>query len=503
MNRTAGGRAVWAIDAVALAGALALFAAFAPGIVNPAPYGYDEADYMWAANLGFRANYLDSGTMAASGFLRLGLQAARHQITGGGLSAYIRGRNDVLFYRHYHGPLYYNVIHATAPFHDADERGTRGAGLLLQALSCVALYGGVRWLIKGTEGRIAAILFAVLYLFSSAQMEAATVIAPHIVFIFVALAATILAAKWMRTGRWAYWYAAVAASAAATCTLEVGMGLIPALIACCWFQRRECFKGWTPGRLLGFAARSAVVWAGALVVVWPPSLMKLSLLKGCFFMAYLAGGRSAAFGGTAFLNGWRLRLLASPVEWMVVGAGVVISIVMFRRRKGFPVAALPILAFGVTMLLAMLRVSTNMSKYTIIYLAPLELFGCILLGYGLARLRPWLRYGLPGLICAGAIAACAWHFQPIRAAGGNLDPASWRLIEFARQEQLGTSRALVPQDLLPTLHFYFPKATLLGYRDTGEIASLAAGRRLDGALLTEPVLKYSRFAPGRAEAGAR
>ncbi len=493
-------RAAWLIDGVALVVTLALFAAFAPPVIDSAPYNYDESDYMWAAASGFATNYMDLGTMGIPEFSRLGWKAAKHQISGASLSAYIRERNDVLFYRHYHGPVYYAALHAAAPFHNSDEQGTRKAGLVFHALGCLLLYGGVLWLIPGSEGRIAALLFFVIYLFSPTAIESAMAIAPHLVFVFLALLATILTAKWMRTTRTGYWYAAMVASAAATCTLEIGLGLIPALAACCWFERGRLFNGWTLRQWLGFVVRSTAVWAAALLVIWPPALLKLSLMKGCLFMAYLASSRSAAFGGTAFLDGWRLRLLASPVEWLAVAAAMVISIVMFRRRSPASTTPLPMFAFGVVALMAMLRVSTNSPKYTLIYLAPLELFASIMLAYALARLRPRTRYVLLGLICAGGIGASVWRLQPLRSRAEPSGPVSWRLIDFARQERLENVRLLAPQDVVPTLHYYFPKATIRGYRDAAELQSLAECRCYDGALAIAPALRYTAFVPANASA---
>ncbi len=353
----------------------------------------------------------------------------------------------------------------------------------------MALYAGVRWLVKGDEGRIAALLFAVIFLFSPTALTAATAIAAHIVFASIALGATILAGKWMQTGDRRYWYAAVAASAAATCTLEVGLGFIPVFAACCWFQRRS-FQGWTLGRLLGFAGRSAAIWVAAMTVIWPPALFKLSLLKSCVYVAYMAT-RPTAFGGTNFLQGWRQRFMTSPLEWLVAAAGIVIAIALYRRRKSLPPAALPVLTFGVVMLVAMLRVSANTPKYTMVYLPALELFGCMMLAHISMRVRPGFRYGIAALVCAGALAVCVWRVGPQRGQMNSWDLDSQRMIEFVKAQRLGTGRILAGQDLVPTLHFYFPGITWRGYRDSEDFARLAASRRFDGALTTEPVFKYT------------
>src|SRR6202163_881660 len=78
--------------------------------VSPDPYVYDEADYMYAASLGHFANWTDTPTLSVPEFLRIGMGRGRQ--TGGRqeLSEFIRQSNDVLFYRHWHGPLYHFIL---------------------------------------------------------------------------------------------------------------------------------------------------------------------------------------------------------------------------------------------------------------------------------------------------------------------------------------------------------------------------------------------------------
>ena len=61
--------------------------------VSPDPYPYDEADYMYAASLGYFANWMDTPTLPLPEFLRIGLgrgrQAGRRRI---GLRSGLAGR---------------------------------------------------------------------------------------------------------------------------------------------------------------------------------------------------------------------------------------------------------------------------------------------------------------------------------------------------------------------------------------------------------------------------
>ncbi len=55
---------------------LALFLILITRNVSPEPYGYDEADYMYAASLGFTANWTDTPSMSIADFLRAGFLTA-------------------------------------------------------------------------------------------------------------------------------------------------------------------------------------------------------------------------------------------------------------------------------------------------------------------------------------------------------------------------------------------------------------------------------------------
>ena len=81
---------------------LALFLLLITHNVSSEPYVYDEADYMYAASLGFAANWSDTPSIPIADFVRAGLSGDGRKA----LSERIRGGNDVLFYRHFHGPLF-------------------------------------------------------------------------------------------------------------------------------------------------------------------------------------------------------------------------------------------------------------------------------------------------------------------------------------------------------------------------------------------------------------
>jgi hypothetical protein len=181
-------------------------------LVRPVPYGYDEADYMYAASLGFRANWLDARSIPFSDFLRRGSNAGSGAPAKTSLSTYIRSRGDLLFYRHWHGPLYYYWLAAAAPRFGHNEAAMHRFALIFPVLAFVLVYCGLRSLIPGREGLLAAVLFGFLYLFSYSNIRTASMLGPHSLFVLLCLTVVICLAKLTATGRLRYWYAAVMAA---------------------------------------------------------------------------------------------------------------------------------------------------------------------------------------------------------------------------------------------------------------------------------------------------
>ena len=91
---------------------LAVFLLLITRNVSSEPYVYDEADYMYAATLGFAANWSDTPSISVGDFVRAGRQGGARQ----SLSERVRGSNDVLFYRHFHGPLFQDCAYASYRF---------------------------------------------------------------------------------------------------------------------------------------------------------------------------------------------------------------------------------------------------------------------------------------------------------------------------------------------------------------------------------------------------
>src|SRR5688572_12831930 len=130
-------RLVWC---AILAAAVSVVCLLAARTISQVPYAYDEADYMYAGQQGFWANYSDRNSLSLVTFVQKGLELARDDTRRFAMSQYVRASDDIAFYRHYHGPVYaywISVWHALGVRHEGTFRAT---GLILHALLTIAIF---------------------------------------------------------------------------------------------------------------------------------------------------------------------------------------------------------------------------------------------------------------------------------------------------------------------------------------------------------------------------
>jgi Dolichyl-phosphate-mannose-protein mannosyltransferase len=419
---------------------LALFLLLITRNVSSEPYVYDEADYMYAASLGFAANWSDARSIAISDFARAGLHPASRR----SLSERIRIGNDVLFYRHFHGPLYHYLLILVSRV-GWSEHAVRTAMLAIPVASLAVIYFGCESF--GCDASLAALLAAMLFL-SSYAVIGSTELAPHQLFALCSLACLVLLGKAIATGQRACWYGCVIAAALAFCTLEVAFVLILTIAICGWVERRR----WQADAR--FVAQSVGTFIFTVLIVWPAAILRLSFLKAYAAMAYLAWTREFPWGRAGFIDAWRARFFDSPLEWMLILVGVMIC-VRTRHRNIYPVAL-----FAALMLLATLRVVTLTPRYSLAFAPALDLLAGLTLVPSLGPLRRPASFAVVTLVVAG-LYGNAW-FQAARQPH-NQNPRSAAVLTYIHQNKLENKAVLAPQSDVPTLHYYFPGMQLRGY----------------------------------------
>jgi hypothetical protein len=460
---------------VILGCAFAGFFILARGVAWYGPYIYDQADYMYAASLGWKANALDTPSMPLAGFLKTGMNRGRDSGNAADLSAEIRGSNDVLFYRHWHGPLYGYWLAITQAI-TTDARAKRKLNYVFAGAAAVLLYCGALWLLEGAAGQIAAILSLILYLWSYPVVKTSE-LAPHQLFAFLAVAALLLLAKTLSAREPArrYWYAAVVVAALAFCVLEVAFALILTVLLCAWIARATLNPDW------GLALRSLGAFAGTVFICWPASVLELSPVKSYLFMAYLAVFRRAAWGDElSFGATWTLRLLNSPVPWLLLAAGVVY---FFRERRagtqGTAAILMPFAIFSVLIFLATFRVTTNVPRYELPLLPGIVPLGSFATALILTRWPPGRRYAALAVICA-AMMITSW--RAIRRELPDPVQQTDMILSLLREHGSGPRAMLVPHEHLPMVHYYFPEMQFRTYYDESEIASQIRDGNITGVI---------------------
>jgi hypothetical protein len=422
---------------------LALFLLLITLNVSSEPYVYDEADYMYAASLGLAANWNDTPSIPISDFVRVGLNRGGESRKA--LSARIRSGSDVLFYRHFHGPLFHYLLILLSRL-GWSEHAVRTALLAIPCASLAIVYFGCLWLAPRS-----ALLVSMLFL-SSYTVIRSTELAPHQLFALCSLGSLILLLKAVATGDRRYWYGSVVAAGLAFCTLEIAFVLLATLGTCGYVERLR----WRAD--MGFVAKSLALFLATVFAIWPAALLRLSFLKAYAAIAYLSFLREFPWGKAGFIDTWRDRVFNSPIEWVLILVGVIVY-VQNRAGKGKP-SIYPLGLFTALMLVATLRVVTLTPRYSLAFVPVLDLLAGLALVPSIGPLRRPASFAVVALAVAG-LYGNAWYqvvHQP-----HNPNPRSAAVLTYIHQNRLENKAVLAPQADVPTLHYYFPGMRLRGY----------------------------------------
>jgi len=443
----------------------------ARGTVIPGPYTYDEPDYMYAASLGWWANATDSPSMPLVDFIKTGMNRGRNAAAKTELSETIRDSGDVVFYRHWHGPVYAAWLNLMQQV-TTDEHFTRTWNYVFPIAAVILMYFGSLWLMPGPAGQTAAVLSSIFYLWSYPVVRS-TELGPHQLFAACIVATLLLlaaAAKAPERFCRNYWYAAIAVTAIAFCLLEVALALILTVLIYGHLMRARLKPS------LGFAVKSVGVFLLTVLIVWPGALLKLSLIKAYLFMAYLAVFRHDAWGPGATLSGtWGLRFIESPVPWVAA----VFAAVYFLKARREGAVLIPFAVFSVLMAGAIFPVKTAMARYTLPLWPGLVLFGAFACGLALAGRKPAFRYPAILAIC---IAMLASSWPSLRSTLPTRNTRDEAMLALIRDRGLAAKTVMVPHEDVPMLHYYFRGSHFRQYYEESVIPAALHSGTIDGAI---------------------
>jgi hypothetical protein len=418
--------------------------------ISSAPFGYDESDYMYAAQFGAPAQWLDMQAMPLPEYIRIGLGRGRDPAQRLAISQLGRSVDDPNVYRHWHGPVYWYWLGFVSSF-THDEFTLRWLSLFFPFITAITLYFGTLWVLPDDSAPLAAVLSTALFLWSPFTLRT-TELAPHLAFVFFSVTAMLLLSKVMIEGSRRDWYAAVVLAGAAFSTLEVTFVLIAVLAICAFRQRKVLAVD------LRFCLTSIAVFITTVLVIWPAGLLKLTFAKAYLFMAYLAIFRKAPWGNVGFAGVWAQRFALSPLEWILIVAGLLLFFKLRREPAGRAVE--PFVWFALFMFLTLLRVTGDAPRYATPFLFALDVIAGWMIASALPfsemRVRYVTTFGLVALLAA----VSAWTLHSYHA-GDN--PRLRSILADIHSRGLENLPILAPQEDLPSLHYYLPHARLNGY----------------------------------------
>jgi hypothetical protein len=447
-----------ALFALTLVLAVVAIALFLPN-ASPHPFAYDEADYMWAGKQGIWANATDRNAIPLTEYIRRGLALGNDPSLRAEFSRFIRESGDLGMYRHYHGPVYYYWLAILNHAGVSSEAMFRGAGVLLHAATGFIILFGF-WRLFPRLSPWAGVAAAALFLFNRTALVAATQVTQHGMFTFTAALVLFLLSGYARAGDRRWLWAASAALAVAVSAVETASVLFVALAVTLLYLHWPLAAQWR--MLLRRSLESLAAFVVGLFCIWPAGLILLSLVKGFLMLAYIAVYRKT-FSPIGPLEMFRLYIVTSPWELVFLFAGVVVCLWLVRGGVRHSAELVPWLAFAGTFFLVLLKIT---APYTYYY-APLALALVVLTAYALGELGA--RWGATArlslaLATVVSFSGGAWQYYWIlqELKGNNPYPYFTSSLQWVREQPSIDGRLIVPYQLVPTLHLYFPQLKTTG-----------------------------------------
>ena len=424
---------------------------FAP-LLPTQRFGYDEADYMYAASKGFSANYLDQGAIPVSAFLKQGVAGLKAS-NWSALSEYIRSSGDITFYRHYHGPLQFYALLVVMSIAGKVEKSIRLLGLASLLFCAAASYIGLLSTTR-RHGALAGCLCALFMLVSPTNLGTAMWITPHTLYTAMAIITLFFLAKAVQTNCIRYLYASVVALAVAFTAIEYAALLLVTLAAVVWVCRKALFGRLSTQQAWLIVGKCALLFLLTIVIIWPGGIFKLTLVKDYLFFLYFTVVRSpVAYGTDSLASVWWMRLRSSPLEFAMVVICVAVFIKSSVRDRSlrflFPFAIYALLVFGTTV-----RNRSLSSNYVSSLFPPLYVISAVVITRVLDKDRQAAYVTLAVVICSSAITGYMFSYAPLSKL--RPDPVANGVVDVFNRVAVHNQKVFVPHDYLPTAHYYFP-----------------------------------------------
>jgi hypothetical protein len=445
---------------------------------SPAPFTYDEADYMMGAQLGFAANYLDSNAMSLPQFVDMGMKAQRKDLSRKSLSEYIRARRDPAFYRHYHGPLNAYWLSAVGAAGGSAESWMRLSSIFFHVLTFITVYIGILW-VFGPQFRIAAVVASTCYLFCVNNILATATLSSHPLYLWLSILTLFAIAKLAADLKRKRFYWAVALCAISLCAIEYAVLLFFVLGVTLVSVRKKFFMEWTKQEYFRFIGITLLLVVGVIFVLWPSSILKFAIVQGFAYILFLSANRRGSFGDLPPLEVWKERFAQFPMDMAALTIFVIVAAIFFLRSPRRS-QLLPLLLYASLLGLTTLKNTSESARYISSMLAPFYVCGAVLLTENARRIPARLQTAAAAALFAAMLLVARREV----AAHALPNPTDQTPVVLDWMSSHPSAKVLVPALYLPTLQYYFPSASVASYPpETDTAVIVAAAQAYDGACL--------------------
>lgn len=335
-----------------------------------------EVDYVRAARRGFLTNYLDLGTRPVSEYVAAGLAMAGFTgEAGAGADTDLWTRDaeagDIAAYRHYHPPVFIYAIQAVERLAGYSDTAVRLIPLTFSLATIATLYFGCALLVpvRGAQiGILAAAILSVLSLHIAPSAD----IGWHVPYASLATLSLFAIGFLLTRPSLPALVAAVVMATIAFMMLEHAVFLYVTLVAVLVVTSNPWLRVSRSGVSLH---RGLLIAAGAallvMLVVWPASLLKLSIVKNLGVHAYYSRTLELS---PRFYDVYLTLADRYPIMVALAAVTTVVSIV---RRRHLPPALLPFAIYALASCVFQLGNANLKPLYFVSLLPPLALLTAV------------------------------------------------------------------------------------------------------------------------------
>ena len=440
-----------------------------------------EVDYVRAARRGFLTNYLDIGTRPVWEFVATGLAMAGFAAEGDAADPDLWRRDveadDIAAYRHYHPPLFIYTLGAVEGLAGYSDATVRLVPLAFSLATIAMAYLGCALLIPVRGAQIGLVAAAIL---SALSLHVATAvdIGWHVPYACLATVSLFAMGYLVTRPSLHALVAAVVTATIAFMTLEHAVFLYVTLVAVLVVTDNPWLRLSRSGVSMH---RGLLVAAGAglltMLVAWPASLIKLSIVKNLGVHAYYSRTLELS---PRFYDVYLVLIDRYPV---MIALAAVTAVVSVMRRSHLPRALLPFAIYALAMCVLQVGNQNLKPLYFVSLLPALALLSAVWIVDACSATNPRIRLVGRAVATTAALALVLTIQQTLQSRDRS-NPNGELVNRLARVEDLARESVLTwpaGSHAAQMLGFYLPETRFVRVIDEPQSVRAAAEALRRGA----------------------